>query len=60
MRIVLTGAAGFIGCHLSDFLLARGDEVVGVDNFLTGSPENLAHLTSHPRWQFLEHDLAGC
>ena len=57
MRIVLTGAAGFIGCHLSDFLLARGDEVVGVDNFLTGSPENLAHLTSHPRWPFLEHDL---
>ena len=57
MRIVLTGAAGFIGYHLSEFFLARGDEVVGVDNFLTGSPANLAHLSSQPRWQFLEHDL---
>ena len=57
MRIVLTGAAGFIGSHLGDLLLARGDQVVGVDNFLTGAPENLAHLASQPRWQFLEHDL---
>lgn len=57
MRIVLTGAAGFIGSHLCDYLLARGDDVVAVDNFLTGSPENLTHLSSEPRFRFLEHDI---
>ena len=44
MRIILTGGAGFIGSHLCEFLLARGDEVVAVDNCLTGSLQNLAHL----------------
>ncbi len=57
MRIVLTGAAGFIGSHLCDHLLARGHQVLGVDNYLTGRPENLAHLVSEPRFQFLEHDI---
>jgi len=57
MRIVLTGAAGFIGSHLCDHLLARSHQVLGVDNYLTGRPENLAHLASEPRFQFLEHDI---
>ncbi|MGB9611162.1 MAG: UDP-glucuronic acid decarboxylase family protein, partial [Bryobacteraceae bacterium] len=57
MRILVAGAAGFIGSHLCDALLARGDEVIGVDNFLTGTPRNLRHLTGHPRFRFQEHDV---
>ena len=44
MRILISGAAGFLGSHLTDLLLSQGHEVVGVDNFITGSPENIAHL----------------
>jgi nucleoside-diphosphate-sugar epimerase len=57
MRILVTGGAGFIGSHLCDALIARGDEVLCVDNFLTGDPENIAHLQSHPRFRFLRHDV---
>jgi UDP-glucuronate decarboxylase len=57
MRILVTGGAGFIGSHLCDALIARGDEVLCVDNFLTGAPENIAHLQSHPRFRFLRHDV---
>ena len=57
MRIVLTGGAGFIGSHLCDYLLARGDQVIAVDNFLTGSPENLEHLANQPRFHLLRHDV---
>lgn len=57
MRILVSGAAGFIGSHLCDRLLAEGHEVVGVDNFLTGSPRNLQHLKGEPRFAFLEHDI---
>lgn len=57
MRIVLTGVAGFIGSHLCDRLLADGHTVIGVDNLLTGSLENIAHLAGHPRFTFLHNDV---
>jgi dTDP-glucose 4,6-dehydratase len=58
MRIVLSGAAGFIGSHLSDRLLAEGHAVIGLDNFVTGSKENIAHLAANPRFQLIEHDVS--
>jgi dTDP-glucose 4,6-dehydratase len=58
MRILLTGAAGFIGSHLCDRLLAEGCEVVGLDNFVTGSKENLAHLSGNPHFQLIEQDVS--
>jgi dTDP-glucose 4,6-dehydratase len=59
MRILITGAAGFLGSHLSERLLADGHEVVGMDNFITGSPENLAHLSNNPRFSFIRHDVSN-
>jgi dTDP-glucose 4,6-dehydratase len=56
VRVLLTGAAGFIGSHLSARLLADGHEVVGVDNFVTGTRENLADKKNDPRFSFVEHD----
>jgi dTDP-glucose 4,6-dehydratase len=55
---VLTGAAGFIGSHLAERLLGEGLEVIGVDNFLTGKRENLAHLEGHPGFRLLVHDVS--
>ncbi len=57
MRILLTGAAGFVGSHLAERLLRDGHEVIGVDNFLTGRRENLESLANFPRFSFLEHDV---
>jgi dTDP-glucose 4,6-dehydratase len=57
MRILITGAAGFLGSHLCDRFLAEGHEVVGVDNFITGRPDNLAHLMGRRDFRFLEHDV---
>lgn len=57
MRILITGAAGFIGSHLSDRFLIEGHDVIGMDNFLTGSPRNIAHLLDNLRFQFIEHDV---
>ncbi|HUB32672.1 MAG TPA: UDP-glucuronic acid decarboxylase family protein [Bryobacteraceae bacterium] len=57
MRIVVSGAAGFIASHLCDRLLAEGHTVVGLDNFLTGCDRNLAHLAHEPRFSFREQDV---
>jgi dTDP-glucose 4,6-dehydratase len=57
LRIVVSGAAGFIASHLCDRLLAEGHTVVGLDNLLTGSEQNLAHLAPSPRFQFIRHDV---
>jgi dTDP-glucose 4,6-dehydratase len=58
VRVVVTGAAGFLGSHLCDRFLADGHAVVGVDCFLTGSPANLAHLGGEPRFTFVEQDVS--
>jgi dTDP-glucose 4,6-dehydratase len=57
MRILITGAAGFLGSHLCDRFLAGGHEVVGMDNFITGSPDNIAHLFGRPDFHFIEHNV---
>lgn len=59
MRILITGAAGFLGSHLVDRFLADGCEVVGVDNFVTGSRANLEHLEREPRFDLIEHDISS-
>ncbi|GAA4244131.1 UDP-glucuronic acid decarboxylase family protein [Dactylosporangium darangshiense] len=56
-RILLTGGAGFVGSHLADALIARGVHVVVVDNFITGSKDNVAHLHDHPRFTLVEADV---
>ncbi len=56
-RILVTGGAGFLGSHLIDRLLARGDEVVCVDNLFTGAKRNLYHLLGDPRFEFIRHDV---
>ena len=57
-RVVITGAAGFIGSHLSEALLDRGYDVVGVDNLLTGATDNIAHLTNRD-FTFIKHDVTN-
>lgn len=57
MRVLISGAAGFIGSHLSDLLLSQGAQVVGVDNFVTGRPENIAHLNGNPDFELVRHDV---
>jgi len=58
VRTVITGGAGFIGSHLCERLLADGDDVLCVDNLLTGSRRNIAHLTDNPRFHFVEHNVS--
>jgi dTDP-glucose 4,6-dehydratase len=59
MRVLITGAAGFLGSHLTDRFLAEGHDVVGVDNFLTGSPDNIAHLLGNKHFEFIQHDVTN-
>ena len=59
MRILITGAAGFLGSHLCDRLLADGHEVVGLDNFITGNRDNIAHLMGNPKFTFYKHDVSN-
>ena len=56
-RVLVTGGAGFIGSHLCERLLARGDDVLCVDNLYTGSKDNIAHLLGEPHFEFLRHDV---
>ncbi len=56
-RILVTGGDGFLGSHLIDRLLARGDEVVCADNLFTGTRRNIEHLLGHPRFEFMRHDV---
>ena len=57
MRVLITGAAGFLGSHLTDRFLADGHTVVGMDNFITGRPDNIAHLMGRPDFRFIEQDV---
>ena len=57
MRVLLAGGAGFIGSHIADVLLARGDDVVAIDNFATGRRENVAHLSGNAKFILIEHDI---
>ncbi|WP_207210853.1 UDP-glucuronic acid decarboxylase family protein [Lichenibacterium minor] len=56
-RVLITGGAGFVGSHLCEALLARGDEVLCVDNFYTGQRRNVAHLMGDPRFEVMRHDV---
>ena len=57
-RILITGAAGFIGSHLSDHFIGRGHHVIGLDNFITGSEKNIRHLYSNAGFRFIHHDIS--
>lgn len=59
MIVLITGAAGFLGSHLCEKLLKEGHQVIGMDNFITGNPNNLAHLASNPGFSFIRHDVAN-
>lgn len=56
---VVTGGAGFLGSHLTDRLIAEGFRVVGIDNFITGSPQNIEHLAGNPNYRFIKHDVSN-
>jgi UDP-glucuronate decarboxylase len=57
LRALITGGSGFLGSHLCDKLIARGDDVLCVDNFFTGTKKNVSHLLSHPHFELMRHDV---
>lgn len=59
MKIFLTGAAGFLGSHLTDRLIAEGHQVIGMDNFITGNQKNLEHLAGDENFNFIRHDVSN-
>lgn len=59
MRVLITGGAGFLGSHLSDRFLAEGHTVIAMDNLITGSTDNIAHLAGHERFSFIKHDVTN-
>ena len=59
MRILISGAAGFLGSHLCDKLINLGHDVIGMDNFITGSLDNLSHLSGNASFTFIRHDVAN-
>ncbi|WP_100613708.1 UDP-glucuronic acid decarboxylase family protein [Confluentibacter citreus] len=56
-KVLITGAAGFLGSHLCDRFIKEGYYVIGMDNFITGDEKNLAHLNNHPNFEFIKHDI---
>lgn len=56
-RVLITGAAGFLGSHLCDKFIDEGFQVIGMDNFITGDLKNINHLLNHPHFQLIEHDV---
>jgi len=59
VRVLITGAAGFLGSHLAERFLAEGHSVVGLDNFITGHADNIAHLFGHDRFEFIRQDISN-
>ncbi len=59
MRVLVTGGAGFLGSHLCDRLLSEGHEVIAMDNLITGTTDNIAHLAGNPHFMFIEHDVTN-
>jgi dTDP-glucose 4,6-dehydratase len=58
-NVIITGGAGFLGSHLCDRFIQEGDKVICIDNLITGSPENIAHLFGHPKFEFIQHDVTN-
>jgi dTDP-glucose 4,6-dehydratase len=59
MRVLITGGAGFLGSHLCDRFLAEGHTVIAMDNLITGSTDNIAHLAGHERFSYIKHDVTN-
>ena len=57
--VLITGAAGFLGSHLCDRFIEEGFQVIGMDNFITGDKDNLQHISNHPNFEFIEHDVTN-
>ena len=56
-RILITGGAGFLGSHLCERLLSNGQDIICLDNFFTGTKDNIAHLLDHPHFELMRHDV---